>query len=123
MFLLLLGPECVDHGPDHVDAEGERLRRWPPLRLLEEDVLPHRVPSGAAILGRPVWNGPSLFVKDARPQHKVVLVHMLAVDQLLPDFRRQPVLQESAYLVPERQFLVGVAKIHLVLLGNVSRFS
>src|SRR5690606_8351604 len=66
----------------------------------------------AAIFDGPMRNGPSLGVEDARPRDEVVLVHVLAVDQLAADVLGKVLLQERAHFIAEGQFLSGVSKVH-----------
>src|SRR3954466_9318048 len=93
-LLLLFFAEGVDHGTDHADAEGERLRRRIGLQLFVEDVVLHGGPAGAAILLGPVADAPALLVEDAPPRHHLVLREVAALDQLAPRIRRHIVAEE-----------------------------
>src|SRR3954467_73577 len=94
LLLLLFIAEGVDHGADHADAEGERLRRRIGLQLFVEDVVLHGGPAGAAILLGPVADAPALLVEDAPPRHHLVLREVAALDQLAPRIRRHVVAEE-----------------------------
>jgi len=112
LFLLRVGTECVDHRPDHADAE----RQWRGcrrlLQFIQEDILLHGCPAGAAIFPRPMRDGPALLVQNARPFDELVLAGMAALFQLLADRRRQIFFEEGADLVTKREFLVGKAQVH-----------
>src|SRR5208337_4676702 len=75
-LLLRLRAEGVDDGPDHADAEGDRLRRVAALHLVEIDDLLDRAPACAAPFRRPERNRPALVGQDARPAHVVVLAQL-----------------------------------------------
>src|SRR5215207_4634723 len=114
--LLRLRAEGDDHRPDHADAERQRRGRRRLLHLVLEDVLPHRVPAGAAPLDRPMRHRPALGVEDAGPFDELVLRGVMAHDELVADALRQRGAEEFADFLAEGVFLGGEAEVHAGLL-------
>src|SRR4051812_12456445 len=110
--LLRLRAEGDDDRADHADAERQRRGRRRLLHLVLEDVLPHRIPAGAAPFDRPMRHRPALGVEDARPFDELVLRGMVAHDELVADARRQRGAEEFAHVLAEGGLLGGEAEVH-----------
>src|SRR5690606_929355 len=110
--LLRVVTEGIYHRRDHLDAEGDHLRRIRRREFIREYVLLDRRPAGAAILDRPVDRGPALLVENLLPTDDIVLAERDAPRLLLSQVSRILLLQEGPNLIAKCEFTFRIIYAH-----------
>ena len=104
MAFLRFRAEGDQHRTDHVDIEGQRLRRRRHVQLFLEDVLLHGAPAGAAPFRRPCRRCPAAREQNPRPAHELFARQALAEHAFARQCRAAVPCGRNVALLRERRF-------------------
>ena len=112
-LLLLVAAEGVYHGPDHVEAERNNLRRIGLGGFGHEDVFLNGRPACAAVLGGPVHACPALLVQALLIVNVVVFFKRDSTELSFAYFSGNRVLEKCSDFVAKCELVIAESNVHL----------